>query len=351
MAERPNLEVTAAIRPSDQLSSEQLFELFRTMLLSRRTDERAWVLHRQGRIAFHISAMGHEACQVGTAFALNRGIDYIVPYYRDLAMMIALGYTAEEFIISLFGKAGESSSNAIQMPSHWSAKRFNVVSASSPVATQVPHAAGLAFSIKYRMETGLQDRDDESKPRLALTCLGEGSTSQGEWHEAMNWAGVHQLPFICLVQNNHYAISVPLDKQMAVPTVAERAAAYGVRGLVVDGNDVLAMYDAMHEAAQRAYSGEGPTLLEAQTYRLVPHSSDDDDRSYRSREEVDEWKKKDPIIRFESVLRERDILDDDKLEALEAEIKAIVDAATKKADDTPYPPGENVFAPVFKEVK
>lgn len=324
-------------RPSDKLSPQTLLEIFWYMLLSRRLDERSWILHRQGRIPFHISGMGHEACQVATAFAINRGVDYVHPYYRDLAMCLAIGITPRDFMLSLFGKAGEISSGGRQMPSHWSSKQHNILSMSSPVATQVPQAAGLAFGIKYKLATGMQDPADTTQPRLAVTSLGEGSTSQGEWHEGLNWAGVHKLPFICLVENNIYAISVPIDQQMAVNNVADRAGAYGLEGVIVDGNDLLASYDAMAYAVQRAYSGEGPTLVEAKTYRPVPHSSDDDDRSYRSREEVEEWKRKDPIQRFQKVLIERGILTEDMIADYEARARQTVDEAQKFAEDAPYP--------------
>src|SRR5687767_952532 len=224
---------------ASELSHETLLEMYWHMLRSRRLDERAWTLHRQGKIAFHISAMGHEATQVGAALALRRGHDYVVPYYRDLALMLALGYTPRDFMLGLFGKQGEPTSGARQMPSHWSQRDANVVSTSSPVATQIPHAAGLALAFKLRGED-----------RVALTCIGEGSTSQGEWYEGLNWAAVHRLPFICLVQNNVYAISVPMEKQMAVANVADRAAAFGMPGVVVDGNDVLAVHAVMTEAVQ-----------------------------------------------------------------------------------------------------
>lgn len=324
-------------RPSDLLSDETLREMYWAMLISRRVDERAWILHRQGRIAFHISGIGHEACQVATAFAINRGVDYVQAYYRDLALVLALGVTPAQYMVSLFGKEGEYSSGGRQMPSHWSAKWVNLASMSSPVATQVPQAAGMAFAIKYRLEQGLQDPDDDTKPRLALTTLGEGSTSQGEWHEGLNWAGVHSLPFICLVQNNIYAISVPMEQQMAVKNVADRASAYGMFGEIVDGNDILATYDTMVVARDRAYSGEGSTLVEAKTYRPVPHSSDDDDRSYRDREEVEEWKKKDPILRFQKELLERGVLTDELIDEFEAKAKTVVDEAMRVAEETPYP--------------
>ncbi len=317
------------------------------MLLARRTDERAWVLHRQGKIAFHISGMGHEATQVGAAFAINRGVDYVAPYYRDLALCMAIGITPRDFMLSLFGKAGEITSKARQMPSHWSSKAHHILSTSSPVATQVPHAAGMAFAIKYKRENGLVDPDDPSQPRLALTCLGEGSTSQGEWHEGMNWAGVHKLPFICIVQNNNYAISVPIEQQMAVSHVAERAVAYGVHGVTVDGTDILAVYDVMHEAVQRAYNGEGATLIEAKCYRLTPHSSDDDDRTYRPREEVEEAKRADPILRFERYLSERGILTDAIKQEYEARARQMVDEAQRYAENAPYPEESSLYEDVY----
>jgi 2-oxoisovalerate dehydrogenase E1 component alpha subunit len=338
-------------RPSDSLSDDALLEMYWVMLLSRRLDERSWILHRQGRIPFHISGMGHEACQVAAAFAINRGVDYVHPYYRDLAMCLAIGITPKDFMMSLFGKADELSSGARQMPSHWSSKPHNIISMSSPVATQVPQAAGLAFAIKYRLAQGLQEADDNTMPRLALTSLGEGSTSQGEWHEGMNWAGVHDLPFVCLVENNIYAISVPMEQQMAVAHVADRAAAYGVTGVIVDGNDILASYDAMVFARDRAYNGEGATLVEAKTYRPVPHSSDDDDRSYRSREEVEVWKEKDPINRFQQQLLSRGILTQDMVNDYEGKARKMIDDAQKFTEDAPYPePGPHldptsVYAP------
>jgi len=341
------MTTNAVTRASANLSEQALLEIFWTMLLSRRLDERAWALHRQGKIAFHISAMGHEAAQVGAAFAINRGVDYVHPYYRDLALVLALGITPTDFMMSLFGKKGEYSSGGRQMSSHFGYKPLNIVSGSAPVATQVPQAAGLAFAIKYRQQTGLANPQDATQPRLALTSLGEGSTSQGEWHEGMNWAGVHKLPFICLVQNNIYAISVPVASQMAVANVADRAAAYGVMGVTVDGNDVLAVYDVMNEAVERAYNGDGATLVEAKTYRPVPHSSDDDDRSYRTREEVEAWKQKGPINRFMRYLEEESILTPDILEDYETRARAEVDRAQAAAEAAPYPEAEAALGDVY----
>jgi 2-oxoisovalerate dehydrogenase E1 component alpha subunit len=334
-------------KASSRLSEATLLEMFWVMLLSRRLDERAWALHRQGKIAFHISAMGHEAAQVAAAYAIHRGVDYVHPYYRDLALSLAIGITPTDFMLSLYGKSGEYSSGGRQMPSHFGYKPLNIVSGSSPVATQVPQAAGIAFAIKYKQACGLVDPNDETQPRLVLTGLGEGSTSQGEWHEGMNWVGVHNLPFICMVQNNLYAISVPMDQQMGVANVADRAAAYGVKGVVVDGNDLLAVYDVMAEAVQRAYSGEGPTLVEAKTYRPVPHSSDDDDRSYRTREEVEAWKKKDPILRYRDYLMAEGILTQPTLDEYEIRARREVDEAQARADAAPSPAGEEALGDVY----
>jgi 2-oxoisovalerate dehydrogenase E1 component alpha subunit len=333
--------------PSAQLSRDALVDMYTLMVRSRRLDERAWALHRQGRIVFHVSAMGHEAAQVGAAFAIQRGIDYVHPYYRDLTLMLALGYTPREHLASLMGRASDPSSAGRQMPYHFSLRDRNVISGSAVVATQVPEAAGLAFAIQYKQRLGLVDPADPTHPRLALTCLGEGSTSQGEWHEGMNWAGVHRLPFICLVQNNTYAISVPVQRQMAVPSVADRAAAYGVAGVSVDGLDPLAVYDAMHAAVQRAYAGEGATLIEARVYRLTPHSSDDDDRSYRSRDEVEAWKARDPIVTFGARLIADGVLNEAQAAEIDARARAEVDEAQASVEAEPLPPGEAALFPVY----
>ena len=318
------------------LAPETLREMFWQMLLARRLDERAWVLHRQGKIVFHISGIGHEAIQIGAAYAIRAGYDYVHPYYRDLALNLALGYTPAQFMLSLFGRAGESTSGARQMPSHWGSRRLNIVSGSSPVATQVPQAAGMALACKLRGED-----------RIALTTLGEGSTSQGDFYEGLNWAGIHRLPLVCIVQNNIYAISVPLELQMAVPNVADRAPMFGIAGVIVDGNDVLACYRVVKEAVDRARSGGGATLIEAKTYRPVPHSSDDDDRSYRSREEVNAWKERDPIVRFRSYLLDKGILTAQDIEGYEARARKEVDTAQANAEAAPYPQPQSALGAVF----
>jgi len=319
------------------LDAKLLLELYWQMVRARRTDERTWVLHRQGKIAFHISGIGHEGIQIGAAYAMRRGHDYAQLYYRDLAFAMALGYTPHDFMLSIFGKAGEPTSGARQMPSHFSSRALGMLSSSSPVATQVPQAAGAALASKLRGED-----------RVTVVTLGEGSTSEGDFYEGLNWAGVHKLPLVCVVQNNIYAISVPVHMQMAVPNVADRAPMFGIAGAIVDGNDVLASYRVMSEAIQRARAGGGATLVEAKTYRPVPHSSDDDDRMYRTRDEVEAWKQRDPILRFEVYLRERGLLDDEANEEIEMRIRQEVDEAQAAAEAAPYPPAEDALFPLFK---
>jgi 2-oxoisovalerate dehydrogenase E1 component alpha subunit len=329
-------EITKIDDKGIKLDDEILLDMYWRMLRSRRLDERVWAIHRQGKIAFHISGMGHEAIQVAMGYAINRGYDYVHAYYRDLALVLMLGVTPRDFMISLYGKEGELSSGARQMPSHWSNVEQNLVTASSPVTTQVPQAAGMALASKLRGED-----------RVTLVTLGEGSTSEGDFHEGMNWAGIHKLPFICVVQNNIYAISVPLELQMAILNVADRAPAYGVEGVVVDGNDVLACYKVMSEAVELARGGGGATLVEAKTYRIVPHSSDDDDRSYRTREEVEAWKEADPITRYQDYLLNKGILTDESVEEYEVRAKAEVDDALAFAEAAPYPPPEAALGDVF----
>ena len=313
-------------------------EMFWMMLLSRRVDERAWVLHRQGKIAFHISGIGQEAAQIGAVYAIKKGKDWLVPYYRDLAMMLAMGMTPTEFMMSLMGKAQEPTSGARQMPSHFSLRRANVVSHSAPVATQSPHASGIGLAIKM-------DRSDA----VVLTTIGEGATSQGEWYEAVNFAAIHQLPVIFLVENNQYAISVPQEKQMAVASAADKACGLGLPGIEVDGTRVFEVYDAVLEAVENARKGNGPTVIEANMYRLTPHSSDDDDRSYRTREEVETHKKADPLLLTKARLIDEGLITEEEYEEWEEKAKDEVDQAVQAAQEAAYPKGEDAATPVYAE--
>ena len=320
------------------LSNKTMLEMYWTMLLSRKLDERAWIIHRQGKIAFHISGIGHEAAQVGAAFAMERGVDWLVPYYRDLAMLLAFGLTPKEFVLGLLGKKGEPSSGARQMPSHWSLRRANVVSHSSPVATQTPHASGIGLAIKMRGDRA-----------VVLTSIGEGSTSQGEWYEGVNWAAIHQLPVIFLVENNEYAISVPQPKQMAVSSVAQKAKGLGLEGISVNGLDVLETYQSVKRAVDKARSGGGPTVIEVCVSRMTPHSSDDDDRSYRSKEEIEAMKAQDPLDMYRAHLMQEGVLNQAAEDELQTRAKAAVEEAIQFAEQAPFPDIEDASFPVFVE--
>lgn len=317
-----------------QLTAEQHLKIYWFMLLARRLDERSWALHRQGKIVFHVSSIGHEATQVAAALAINGGVDYVYPYYRNLALCLTIGMTATEYMLGQYGKAADPASGGRQMPSHWSDKRYNIVTQSAVVTTQVPHAAGTAFGLKYRMQNGLQDPTDSSLPRLAYCSLGEGSTTQGEWAEGMNWAGLHKLPFICVVENNGYAISVPYEKQ-AAHSIVKRAESFGVTAVSVDGLDPIAVYEVVKAAAERAHNGEGATCIEARTQRLVPHSSDDDDRTYRSKEELAAIKREDPLPRYRQRLLDEGILTEAIDKQYEARAKAKVNEAQQAAEAAP----------------
>jgi 2-oxoisovalerate dehydrogenase E1 component alpha subunit len=328
--------VDSATATLEGLPADLLLDLYYAMLRARRLDERCWILHRQGKIAFHISGMGHEAAQVGIAFAMRRGEDHFLPYYRDLAMVLACGMTPLDVMLGVFGRQGDPSSGARQMPEHYSLRAKNIYSVSSPVATQVPQAAGVALAEK------LQGGD-----RVVVTCLGEGSTNQGDFHEALTWGGVHKLPLIVVVENNEYAISVPMEKEMAILRVSDRAVAYGVRGVTVDGLDPIATYYAAQEAIDIARSGGGATLLEVRVVRLTPHSSDDDDSTYRSKEDKAALKISDPLPKFRGRLMDAGILSQQHDHELDERAVDEVNRAHQASEAAPYPPVEWAAGPVF----
>jgi 2-oxoisovalerate dehydrogenase E1 component alpha subunit len=319
------------------LTPEAVRKAYRDMLLARTIDERQWVLNRAGKAPFVIPCRGHEAAQVGWGSAL-RPTDFFLPYYRDLGVMVALGYSARQAMLALLGKAEELTSGGRQMPGHYGWRERNVITGSSPVGTQVLHAVGIAYASRLRGEDA-----------VAAAALGEGTTSQGDFHEALNWASIYKLPVLFIVENNEYAISVPQNREMAIQDVSERALGYGMAGVTVDGNDFFACYEATYQAAERGRRGEGPTLLEFKTYRTVPHSSDDDDRTYRSREEVEGWKQKDPIARMQAYVLAEGVLTKKEDEALWAEVKAEVDEAITYAEQASYPKVEDMFRHVYAE--
>jgi len=330
--------VTPAAHEELGLSPDDLLRMYRTMVTARLCDEAAFRLNRQGKAPFVIPVSGHEGCQVGTAWAFRPGQDIWLPYYRDLAVVLVAGLTPYEVFLGIFAKADDPCSGGRQMPAHWGSRRLGIITGSSPIATQVPHAAGVAYAVKYRGEDAV------------VGCwFGDGATSEGDWHEGLNFAGIHRLPVVFICENNRYAISVPQSKQMAVEDVAVRAEGYGFPGVVVDGNDVLACYRAAKEAVERARSGGGPTLIECKTYRFYSHTSDDDDRTYRSREEVEAARHQDPLLRFGAYLREQGLLDEGAEERLRAEVKGEVEEAVDRAWNAPDPDPSTLLRHVFAE--
>jgi 2-oxoisovalerate dehydrogenase E1 component alpha subunit len=320
------------------LTEEDLLAMHRAMLTARLCDEAQFRLNRQGKAPFVVPVSGHEGCQVATAWPMQRGKDIFVPYYRDMAVCLVAGMTPLDVFLGVFGKADDPSSGGRQMPAHWGSKRLGIITGSSPIATQIPHASGVAYAMKYKGEDGI------------VGCwFGDGATSEGDWHEALNFAGIHDLPVVFVIENNLYAISVPLSKQAGVSDLSVRAEGYGFPGVSVDGNDVFECYRVMVDAVQRARSGQGPTLIECRTYRFHPHTSDDDDRTYRTREEVEEARKKDPILQFGSYLQKWGITSEDKIEALRAELKEEVDRAVDEAWNAPDPEPDTATRHVFAE--
>lgn len=320
-------EVRAQTRHAELgLSDEDVLQMYYYMVLARTLDERMWQLQRAGKAMFVISGPGHEGAQVGMMWPLDRQQDWFVPYYRSVAAVLVKGMSPTEILLALLAKATDPSSGGRQMPAHYGHPRYKILSTSSPVGTQYPHAAGIAYAAKVR-RTG----------EVVLVTIGDGGTSQGDWHEALNFAAIHKVPCVFAVENNGYAISVPLNKQMAVSSVAVRASGYGMPGASVDGSDVLECYRVSKEAYDRAKRGEGPTLLEFRVERLGSHSSDDQQERYRPREEIEAARQRDPIVTFSRYLRSVGLWDDEREAALRERVRREVDAATDEAERAPDP--------------
>jgi len=317
------------------LTDDQAIDMYRTMLLARRFDERVLLLQRAGKINFHVSGIGQEAAQVAAGFALDRTKDYFLPYYRDYGLVLSVGMTVRELMLSVFAKAEDPNSGGRQMPGHFGHKKLRIVTGSSPVTTQVPHAVGLALAAKMKGEKF-----------VSFVTFGEGSSNQGDFHEGCNFAGVHKLPVIIMCENNQYAISVPIHKQIG-GRIVDRAAGYGFPGYRVDGNDPLEVYQVVKEARERAIRGEGPTLIEAMMYRLSPHSTSDNDLAYRTKEEVDENRAKDGIPKYKQYLIDAGIWSEEKDTQLNADIRAIIDDATNYGDKAPFPTPESTLLHVY----
>jgi pyruvate dehydrogenase E1 component alpha subunit len=325
----------AALDPG--LPEKDLLKVYRGMVLARSLDNRMLSLQRQGRIGFYVPSTGQEACQVGGVFPL-RPEDWVFPAYREPGAALWRGFPLQALVHQFFGNAADASRGR-QMPNHYGLRDVNYVSVSSPVGTQLPLAVGAAWAAKIRGDK-----------IVTLTFFGDGATSQGDFHTAMNFAGVYKTPTVFFCQNNQWAISVPREKQTASKTLAMKANAYGFEGVRVDGNDVLAVIETTGHAVDRARAGGGPTLIEAVTYRMGPHSSSDDPTRYRPAAQVEEWKRKDPITRFKAYLEKRDLWDEIDDGHLQKELDDMITEAIRVAEKTPPPPLETVFTDVYAEM-
>ncbi len=325
---------------AEVLTPDVLLRWYSTMVLVRTLDERAWLLNRQGKAAIIASSQGHEAAQMGAFWAAVRYAPSlaIFPFYRALAMAIAAGITPTEALLSILAKAGDPTSGGRQFPLHGAmlTPKLKVINISNVVATQIPHAVGYALGCRM-----------SGDPTVTITTFGDGATSQGDWHEGMNYAGIHKLPVVFICENNGFAISVPQRKQMAIANVADRAAGYGMPGVVVDGTDVIAVYEVVGEAVRRAVQGGGPTFVEAKVVRLLPHTSDDDDRRYRTPEEIEQLKTRDPLKRFKEYLLEQRILTAELDEQAHKEAREHVDRATAEAEAAPFPDTGDFYEHVY----
>jgi 2-oxoisovalerate dehydrogenase E1 component alpha subunit len=327
---------TLAARPPRELSNEQLLTLLRNMLTQRAVDTRGFQLNRQGKIAIAMGSEGHEAVQAGTGLAFRRGYDILYPYYRNTGLILACGFPLADVFRSQFARAGDRT-GARNIINHITARDLGIASISSIIAAQCTHAAGAAYALKLRGEN----------ERVVFCQFGEGATSQGEWHEALNFAAVQKLPVVFICENNRWAISTPASKQMANPDVAAKAAGYGVQGSIVDGFDPVAVYQIVLEARERAAAGDGPTLVEAKCYRFLSHTTDDDDRTYRSRDEVDAQRKLDPVPRFEDRLLEAGVISEEDLGSMRREVTATVNATTDEVEGEPSPEAATLYGNVY----
>ncbi|MGB9664330.1 MAG: alpha-ketoacid dehydrogenase subunit alpha/beta [Ignavibacteria bacterium] len=323
------------------MTKEELISVLRTMLLSRTIDNKLMKLLKQGKVFFHIGCSGHEAIQVAMAKALKPGYDWAFPYYRSIAFSLALGIKPEEIFLHSFGKADDPFTGGRQMPGHFGSKTLNIPTQSSPTGSQYLQAVGCALaSVKL------------SKDEVTVVSSGEGATSEGEFHEAVNWASREKLPVIFLIENNRWAISVPVENQTAGEGGSIYEMTKGYKNLLrlrVDGTNYLESNVAAVSAVKYARSKQGPVLIEADVVRLLPHSSSDDHRKYRSAEELEAEKQKDPILRFKNLLIEKGVLTELAFKELEKEVHDRVDEAAAWAETAPDPKPESALLHVFSD--
>jgi pyruvate dehydrogenase E1 component alpha subunit len=319
-------DIDESLMPS--FSDSEIKKIYELLILSRIFDHHALSLQREGRIGTYASILGQEASQIGSAFAIEKS-DWIFPSFREMGVYITMGYPL--YMLFQYWSGDE---RGMKTPDD-----LNIFPLCVPVGTQIPHAVGAAMAGKYK------------KDRIAVVCyFGDGGTSKGDFHEGFNMAGVFKLPVVFICQNNQWAISVPREKQTSSKTLAQKAFAYGFEGIQVDGNDVFAVYKAAKEALDKARNGNGPTFIECLTYRMSDHTTADDAARYRSKEEVEAWKAKDPILRLKLFMGKNGLWTEQYQKEVEEKAKAIVDEAVKMAESIAPQHSKDMFAYTYEKL-
>jgi 2-oxoisovalerate dehydrogenase E1 component alpha subunit len=316
----------------DDLTPEQTITAYRWMLVARAIDDTMWTLRRQGKGHFVVSSAGHEAIGAAAGLAVDLSQDFLAPHYRDLTACLAWGLQPREVMAHYFGRAADPCTGGRQPYAHWGSTARRIISQEGPQPNVVSHAVGVAYASRRLGSQG-----------MVWIGFGDGGAQKGEVHEAMNFASIHHLPVVFCVENNLYTQSVPLRLESSVSELSVRAGSYGMPGVSVDGMDLLAVYGAARQAIDRARKGDGPTLIEARAYRYMPNTSNDDDTRYRSREEVEEWRKRDPLGRLRAHLLASGALSANAATDLETEVKQEVEDAAQWADAQPDAPAEDVL--------
>lgn len=323
-------------RHDPRLRESEVIDIYRWMVTTRQLDERLVALQRQGRIGFHVGSLGEEAAIIGSAFAMRQS-DWLFPCYREFGAALMRGLGLQKFMDNMFGNANDTVQGR-QMPNHITSRETGFTSVSSPVGTQITQAVGFSWGAKI-----------DGKDVASLVYFGDGATSSTDFHSGMNFAAVFKVPVVFLCRNNGWAISVPAERQTATRTFAEKAAAYGIPGVRVDGNDIFAVVSVVREAVRRGEQGLGPTLIEAVTYRMGGHSTSDDPNRYRPTDDLKPWAERDPLARLRQYLERHKAWDDRAEQALIADIDQRFRAAVAVSERTPPPPLESIFEDVYQK--
>lgn len=325
---------------SPKVDPRKWLPAYRWMLVARRIDDTMWTLRRQGKGHFVVSSAGHEAIGAAAGLAADLSQDFLAPHYRDLAACLAWGLVPREVMAHYFGRAADPCSGGRQPYAHWGSTAHRIVSQEGPQPNVVTHGVGVALANRLLGSSA-----------VVWIAFGDGGAQKGEVHEAMNFASIHRLAVVFCVENNLYTQSVPLRLESSVADLSLRAAGYGMPGVSVDGMDLPAVYAASSTAIERARSGDGPSLIEARTYRYMPNTSNDDDTRYRSREEVEQWRKKDPIARLRTLLVSSGTQSESEASALDQEVAEEVAEATTWAEAQPDAPPEHALLHTWADLK